>query len=240
MTSNIPEQFFSITEEEIVVNNKVPMLDSSLPIKRGWFPEKYSRGPGDFFDMNSYVAALRYFILGLLVVFCGIHGDYFLLYWHLIFGFEYSIPNLGQIQWYSRVSFFLGVFMCGTAFLNVCVIYKKRKAHQFSLKEEKIGVIDLFQKFPLLYDLVVGWSFLIALPLIFYTHPIDAMLGLFFGGIAYKINYVVFKRKSIAIPIRMVLNFFVGSAAILLWWTMSVTVNGFPDGWQDIPMLPLF
>lgn len=207
-----------------------------------WMPENYERAPGDFYDPNSYIGNVHYIMTGLVVIFLGLYGEYFILYLHLIFGFEYSIPSPGKIQWYGRVAFFLGSSMCVIGILNFCKFHRRRKMRlNLYPSEEKMDMTgNFFQRFPLFRDLVLGWPFVMALILIFHAHPVDAILGVFLGWVAHEFNYVIYKKKILTIPVHMAISFSINSVAVLLWWKMSVAANGYPDGWQDIPMLPLF
>lgn len=219
------------------MKNRMYIFSSTPSHKKTWNPEKYSFGVGQFFDVTSYTGMFRHAILGLLLIFFGRYGDIFFMHQALLLGRDVAVPTPGKIQWHERVSLIIGSLAIIVAILNFYAIYKNRKDNEVVIGD---SFQILNQKYPLVHDLIFGWPFLLALPLIYYAHPVDALYGILFGGIAYALNHYISKASRIPVLMKIISNLSFGSLAIWGWFRISITSNGFPEGWQDIPRLPIF
>lgn len=223
------------------MRSRLPTLNSNISIKKKWNINKYSLGVGQYFDISSYSGCFRHAIFGLLGIFFGMHGDALFFHLNLVFGFGYAIPTPGLIQWHSRIGAVIGgwAFLIGS--MNFYMVYRRRVTLSRPLfYEKKTKVEALVNRFPLLHDLTWGWPLLVAISLIYFTHPVDALYGIFFGGIAYALNHYISKKPHIPIWLKVIFNLSFGGLAIWGWLRISIAFNGFPDGWQDIPVLPIF
>lgn len=207
----------------------------------GLEPSKYSLGRGQFFDTHSYVSGFRFIVQGFLCYFIVKNLPSIILHLSLLFNFEFSIPSPSTTRWRAIVGLMIAIGACFGGLGDMYLIYRRRKIF---LRDPDTGKVEntetLEQKFPLLHDVIWGWPFLLGLSLILLAHPVDAIYGIFFGGIAYAFNHALSKRKQMGGLVKMVLNLGAGGLAIWLWSLLSITVNGFPPGWKEIQILPLF
>ena len=87
---------------------------------------------------------------------------------------------------------------------------------QDSVKADQGAKTATKEKMPVIGHILCGWPLLLV--------AIGGMIGGGLGGAAYAINAGIYK-SNLPIPVKVVLNIIVGSAAIGIWYYITMAIR---------------
>ena len=229
-----------------------------------------SHRPGGFFDTTSYLGNIRGVIFGLLCILIGRYLDLWGQVLWPLFGETLTISN-GKMQWHARIGLYMGMVCIVSAILLIYSVYRKRTginsentvtlgAHnalvptesEINPKNFEQRLRKIILRFPILHDIIWGWSFLLGLSLFFVGRtmdgspvpvldglfqlpdlsfftirhtPVSALNGIFIGAIAYGINHAISKSPRFYLWIKFLVNFAVGALSVWAWYALTVAMG---------------
>jgi hypothetical protein len=87
---------------------------------------------------------------------------------------------------------------------------------QESVKADQTAKTATKEKMPVIGHILCGWPLLLV--------AIGGAIGGGLGGAAYAINAGIYK-SNLPIPAKVVLNIIVGSAAIVIWYSIAMALR---------------